>query len=85
MPAMGGATASGKCFVCGLVFHLVSSTGVFRRCGFCFGGSFPPCVGSNETTHQNQMSNYNNDDAGVDDLAVGMCCSPTPTSLSELD
>jgi len=34
----------GSCAVCGLVFHVIPSTGVLRRHGH--GGMCPPCAGS---------------------------------------
>jgi len=76
MPATGGASAPGKCSVCGLVFHIVPSTGVLRRHGF--GGSLPPCVGSGLLP----MGNFHDGDASVVDLDIGMCYSPA-SSVSE--
>jgi len=75
MPAKGGASAPGKCSVCGLVFHIVPSTGVLRRHGF--GGSFPPCVGSGLLP----MSISHDGDSSVVD--VGMCSSLSESAINE--
>jgi len=58
------------CSVCGLVFHVVISTGVLRRHGN--GSSHPPCSGSGKrpavTSHADSVA----DNPGIQDEE--MCC-----------
>jgi len=77
MPATCGAAAPAKCSVCGLVFHVVPSTGVLHRHGFR--GSFPLCVSSGLLP----MGNSHDEDPGVVDLDVVLCCSPASSTVSE--
>jgi len=76
MPVLRSASIPGKCSVCGLLFHLVPSTGVPRRHAFV--GSFSACVGS-FLLPEGVLCN----EVLVKNLDEGMCCSPTSPSTSE--
>jgi len=75
----GDAAGSGPCSVCGLVFHVVISTGVLRR--LRHGGFHPPRYGTGRrpvgTSHADSIA----DNPGI--LDEGMCCLPVPALLEE--
>jgi len=71
MSHTAGLAGLGTCSACGLVFHLVASTGVLHRHGFS--GIVPPFVGSGQLPAA--VSRVAVDQADTSVLDEGLCCS----------
>ena len=79
MPQLQIGTSTGTCSVCGLVYHLVPSTGCLHRHGYS--ASYPACSGTGKLPIGAASDGATG--AAPDALDEAMCCSPASPSDSD--